>query len=844
MGSNVCMNELCCSTTSSEWKKGWGLKSGGFAILCYSCGSAYEKVAFCETFHLDESGWKECRMCRKRIHCGCIASKYLFEYMDLGGIVCLSCARILGGQALRPIQIPNDDVPSGILAMKNKDDTQTIRVENRMDENILEKGRLLQLGKSVEAREPIQLFKSRNDDKIKREEPIIPAVEVMSCFPNLNQQSLRTSVLEKAENCIPKQAVKDAPDSFNQPSLNFSLSTPISTSSSGLPFPSGVGKVSPFQQGQKPHHILPKPPKAGSNSGFESKSGISTPTRVARPPAEGRGGRNQLLPRYWPRITDQELQKLSGDLKSTIVPLFEKVLSASDAGRIGRLVLPKACAEAYFPYINHSEGIPIRMQDIKGKEWTFQFRFWPNNNSRMYVLEGVTPCIQNMQLQAGDTVTFSRIDPEGKLVMGFRKATNNAEMQVSQNSTPANGGCSTEIPLSGATDNHTNGGRETDKPLQRNVLSPEKKKVRNIGCKNKRLLMHSEDAMELRITWEEAQELLRPPPTVNPTIVVIENHEFEEYDEPPVFGKRTIFTSRSSGEHEQWAQCDNCSKWRRLPVHVLLPANWTCSDNVWDSNRCSCSAPNEMNQKELDAFLRVSKETKRRRIVESSNDGEPSGLDALATVAVLGESMSELGEPSAGATTKHPRHRPGCSCIVCIQPPSGKGKHEATCKCNVCLTVKRRFKTLMQRKKKKQSERELELAQGKDKDKLPRKDAAAANEPTSIPMNHPENEAYQKEDRHDAMEEDVGTSKGQLDLNCHPNREDDMQPEEASGLLCINTGADTDLPSRTYNLAMTTGKCLLAQTTEETKGKQSNHPDNNRHITPAETKSENEPAQG
>ena len=27
------------------------------------------------------------------------------------------------------------------------------------------------------------------------------------------------------------------------------------------------------------------------------------------------------------------------------MPLFEKMLSASDAGRIGRLVLPKACAE-------------------------------------------------------------------------------------------------------------------------------------------------------------------------------------------------------------------------------------------------------------------------------------------------------------------------------------------------------------------------------------------------------------------------------------------------------------------------------------------------------------------
>lgn len=129
------------------------------------------------------------------------------------------------------------------------------------------------------------------------------------------------------------------------------------------------------------------------------------------------------------------------------MPLFEKVLSASDAGRIGRLVLPKACAEvsssicsflyldsldsitgskgqlivilcsapainhlitfqAYFPPISQPEGLPLRIQDVKGKEWVFQFRFWPNNNSRMYVLEGVTPCIQSMQLQAGDTGIF------------------------------------------------------------------------------------------------------------------------------------------------------------------------------------------------------------------------------------------------------------------------------------------------------------------------------------------------------------------------------------------------------------------------------------------------------
>lgn len=63
--------------------------------------------------------------------------------------------------------------------------------------------------------------------------------------------------------------------------------------------------------------------------------------------------------------------------------------------------------QAYFPPISHPEGVPLKIQDVKGNNWVFQFRFWPNNNSRMYVLEGVTPWIQSWQLQAGDTGCFS-----------------------------------------------------------------------------------------------------------------------------------------------------------------------------------------------------------------------------------------------------------------------------------------------------------------------------------------------------------------------------------------------------------------------------------------------------
>ncbi|XP_027091324.1 B3 domain-containing transcription repressor VAL1 isoform X2 [Coffea arabica] len=781
MGSKICMNEACRLTTSPEWKQGWGLKSGGFATLCSSCGTAYENLVFCEKFHLDEDGWRECKICRKRIHCGCVASKMLHEFLDFGGVGCITCVKQMDTPSLRTVKILGDEIPNGTIGHRSFDS-------------------LLQLCNNVEVNGSKKMFKphrvgtNASLGQKKGEGTALPFEQVNTSSPNFTPQSVGSSMFVKPEISRQNQGFKDMAESLAQPSVNFSLSNALSASGSALPISEGIvegseqNRVSTAQQGQRARQILPKPPKPGSSVGSENTKGMGSQTRIARPPAEGRG-RSQLLPRYWPRITDQELQQISGDLKSTVVPLFEKVLSASDAGRIGRLVLPKACAEAYFPPINQSEGLPIRIQDVKGKEWTFQFRFWPNNNSRMYVLEGVTPCIQNMQLQAGDTVTFSRIDPGGQLVMGFRKSTTNVETQTQdpQPSGLPNGGSPGETSYLGASDNMlaisengNNGGQIHEDSSQRNILIPEKKKARNIGLKNKRLLMHSDDAMELRVTWEEAQELLRPP-TNSPTIIKIEDCEFEEYDEPPIFGKRTIFTVQPSGQQEQWAQCDNCSKWRRLPMHVLVPARWTCPDNAWVSNS-SCSAPDDINPRELEALNIASKDFKRRRIVETkvAEDYEPSGLDALATAAVLGDNMGDLTEMSVGATTKHPRHRPGCSCIVCIQPPSGKGKHPTSCKCNVCLTVKRRFKTLMMRKKKRQSDREAELLQGKDEETPPldMSEMEGAAEHALLLTNHSDAERSQNGSLMEAGE----SNKGQLDLNCHPSREEDMLAEAAAGI--------------------------------------------------------------
>ncbi|KAJ4832568.1 hypothetical protein Tsubulata_000142 [Turnera subulata] len=825
--TKTCMNSLCGASTSSEWRKGWALRSGEFANLCDKCGSAYEQSIFCEVFHSKDSGWRECNSCGKRLHCGCIVSRSLLELLDGGGgVSCTSCSKnaVTGDEKSNGLDTSNVD---------ENGDPQSAAGDSRLD---IER-KPIQLGISAEGFGTRNLLQLEHDQangsfrQMKQGDTSHPIGDVGSTsFQNFNQASYGLSQAAKPEIYKATIATRDLYESLAQTNLSITLGSPIGNQN---PFPGTIfderlqnKASSQLQQGSRSRHLLPKPPKSALATGLEANPGMVSQLRVARPPAEGRG-RNQLLPRYWPRITDQELQQISGDSNSTIVPLFEKVLSASDAGRIGRLVLPKACAEAYFPPISQPEGLPLRIQDVKGKEWVFQFRFWPNNNSRMYVLEGVTPCIQSMKLQAGDTVTFSRMDPEGKLVMGFRKASNSMAAQDAQPSAIPNGPHSSESFFSGVFENlpvisgysgliqslkggcadpqltalskhlHPVSGdiswHNSDKLEERNreglllpsLLTPDRKRTRNIGSKSKRLLIDSLDALELKLTWEEAQDLLRPAPTTKPSIVTIEDHDFEEYEEPPVFGKRSIFIARSIGGQEQWAQCDACSKWRKLPLDVLLPAKWTCSENAWDQNRCSCSAPDELTPSELENLLRLSKDFRKRRMTTSQRPAqelESSGLDALANAAMLGDA-GDPGTTAVATTTKHPRHRPGCSCIVCIQPPSGKGKHKPTCTCNVCMTVKRRFKTLMMRKKKRQSEREAEIAQ-RNQCTVGPKDEAEVDSSPKLVIAHPDpsdnetrsmNELESKSQNNNLPNKLADTGKGNIDLNCQPDREEDSQ---------------------------------------------------------------------
>uniref|UniRef100_A0A7N0TQ97 TF-B3 domain-containing protein n=1 Tax=Kalanchoe fedtschenkoi TaxID=63787 RepID=A0A7N0TQ97_KALFE len=83
--------------------------------------------------------------------------------------------------------------------------------------------------------------------------------------------------------------------------------------------------------------------------------------------------------------------------------LFRKILQKSDVSYLRRIILPKKAAEAHLPVLQIKEGIPIKIYDLDGRHiWTFKYRFWPNNSSRMYVFENAGDFVAAHGLQAGD----------------------------------------------------------------------------------------------------------------------------------------------------------------------------------------------------------------------------------------------------------------------------------------------------------------------------------------------------------------------------------------------------------------------------------------------------------
>ncbi|XP_020533551.2 B3 domain-containing transcription factor FUS3 [Jatropha curcas] len=120
------------------------------------------------------------------------------------------------------------------------------------------------------------------------------------------------------------------------------------------------------------------------------------------------------LPSFPARVIDQ--RRLSF--------LFQKELKNSDVSSLKRMILPKKAAEAHLPVLESKEGIFISMDDLDGLHvWSFKYRYWPNNNSRMYVLENTGDFVNTHGLQLGDFIMVYKDMQNQNYVIQARKAS-------------------------------------------------------------------------------------------------------------------------------------------------------------------------------------------------------------------------------------------------------------------------------------------------------------------------------------------------------------------------------------------------------------------------------------
>ncbi|KAK6149854.1 hypothetical protein DH2020_017379 [Rehmannia glutinosa] len=609
--TNVCFNSNCKEALLT-WRSGWRRRTGEYADLCDRCASAYEDGKFCETFHLNASGWRCCESCGKTPNPAWpppplhflpsqpermkdLSVKTWSSIAGSGPVPWRQAASLFNSSDIQSnahLRMPFEiDVSGGIDRYRVCDRLSTAPPEMKQEHSYerLIAGKL-RLG-------PSETLQNGNTGHDVREQPYPFVNDIKPIFPKNDSSSSNLNLATASSSKI------EADDAH----LSSILSEPPSIS---IP----VGKQGCIHSGVD---LCGEP---------QMRSGK---TRDCQ-------GRNQLLPRYRPQITDEELQQISGEY----------------------------------------------------------------------------PMAAGLMLE-----------PEGKLVMGGRKSlvvpssdqVDEVTIIGSEASTLREGSARNKSGDVVSVNGHTKEKILEDKPSIHSM-----RKNSSFGAKSKRPRIETEDVIELKITWKEAQGLMRTPAKIVPSIVVVEGCEFEEFEGACI---RSL--------------CSFAEELTKEQLEQMLPT--TNKDP---------SKKEEITERDTDLFVAL------------------EGLDTVANLAIQGE---REGLPASSENrTKHPRHKPGCTCIVCLQPPSGQGsKHEQSCDCVVCSSLKRRFKTLMERREKKQMEKEAEFSS---------QNLQCQQLPENSSLNQEEASKSGYLDEPNGGKSSTSPLKAQIDLNIQPEREEDLSP--------------------------------------------------------------------
>ena len=100
----------------------------------------------------------------------------------------------------------------------------------------------------------------------------------------------------------------------------------------------------------------------------------------------------------------------------------------------------QAVAERYFPRLDSPGGVSLDVQDAHGAPYTLRWRFWVNNQSRMYLLEGTADLQHRYNLKMGDVLVFAQKDDRTVVLAGRPATREDAARKAARKSSPAPAG--------------------------------------------------------------------------------------------------------------------------------------------------------------------------------------------------------------------------------------------------------------------------------------------------------------------------------------------------------------------------------------------------------------------
>ncbi|KAL4563459.1 hypothetical protein LXL04_027502 [Taraxacum kok-saghyz] len=116
---------------------------------------------------------------------------------------------------------------------------------------------------------------------------------------------------------------------------------------------------------------------------------------------------------------DHNIYYTPDNMKLKVV--VQKLLTSSDVGDQGRILLPKKEVEENLPGLATKEGVLIVMKEVFSyTEWRMKFRYWANHKGNIYLFDQCDDFIQKNLLEAGDQLNLYQ-DEQKNLYFNIKK---------------------------------------------------------------------------------------------------------------------------------------------------------------------------------------------------------------------------------------------------------------------------------------------------------------------------------------------------------------------------------------------------------------------------------------